>query len=115
MPRDNDSAILESAKVHHARLRIALLRGRSSMKVRRTVSAMIGSLVVAALIGAGCVGYGYLSTHLDSIRYPSGTRGAPTSETTPRTTQEPVQAPVTRGTTPDAVSDPDSSEQVSDQ
>ncbi|WP_159717739.1 MULTISPECIES: hypothetical protein [Actinomyces] len=109
MPRDNDSAILESAKVHHARLRIALLRGRSSMTVRRTVPAMIGSLVVAALISAGCVGYGYLSTHLDSIRPPSGTRGAPTSEATPYTTPKPAQATATRNTAPDAVSDPDSS------
>lgn len=115
MPRDNDSAILESAKVHHTRLRIALLRGRSSTTVRRTVPAMIGSLVVAALISAGCVGYGYLSTHLDSIRNPSGTRGTPTSEATPYATPEPVQAPVTLNTAPGDLSHPDSPEQVSAQ
>ncbi|ARD42543.1 hypothetical protein [Actinomyces gaoshouyii] len=115
MPRDNDSAILESAKVHHARLRIALLRGRSSTAVRRTAPPMIGSLVVAALISAGCVGYGYLSTHLDTIRNPSGTRGTPMREATPYTTPEPVQAPATPHAAPGAESDPGPSERVSDQ
>ncbi|WP_146752379.1 MULTISPECIES: hypothetical protein [unclassified Actinomyces] len=72
MPRENEQAVLDSARVHHARLRDALERGRRPGRSRAQAPRLIASLVVAALACSGCVGYSYISTHLDSIRNTSG-------------------------------------------
>ncbi|WP_111719452.1 hypothetical protein [Homoserinimonas sp. OAct 916] len=58
MPHNHDVILLESVKVHRARLRGAFLFGQ--LQERRTandnVKRVIGSMVLAAVICAGCVG-----------------------------------------------------------
>ncbi|MBW3068220.1 MULTISPECIES: hypothetical protein [unclassified Actinomyces] len=83
MPRENEQAVLDSARVHHARLRDALERGRTPGRSRAQAPRLIASLVVAALACSGCVGYAYVSTHLDSIRStPGGSTSTPTDSAT---------------------------------
>ena len=76
MPRDTDSAILDAARVRRTRLISALERGSAPGRPRRTAPLVLASLVIAALICAGCVGYSYISTHMSSLRggfAPTGT------------------------------------------
>jgi len=68
MPREDEAAILDSARVHHSRLTQALERGSGTGRSRPVPVCMVASLVIAALACAGCVGYSFVSTHLDSIR-----------------------------------------------
>lgn len=68
MPREDEAAILDSARVHHSRLTHALERGSGAGRSRPVSVRMVASLVIAALACAGCVGYSFISTHLDSIR-----------------------------------------------
>ncbi len=68
MPREDEAAILDSARVHHSRLTQALERGSGAGRSRPVPVRMVASLVIAALACAGCVGYSFISTHLDSIR-----------------------------------------------
>ena len=68
MPREDEAAILDSARVHHSRLTQALERGSGTGRSRPVPVRMVASLVIAALACAGCVGYSFVSTHLDSIR-----------------------------------------------
>ncbi|MDO4901814.1 hypothetical protein [Actinomyces sp.] len=72
MARENEQAVLDSARVHHARLRDALERGRNPGRSRALAPRLIASLVVAALACSGCVGYAYISTHFDSSGSTSG-------------------------------------------
>ncbi|WP_103062517.1 hypothetical protein [Actinomyces qiguomingii] len=99
MARENEQAVLDSARVHHARLRDALEHGRTPGRSRAQAPRLIASLVVAALACSACVGYAYVSTHFDSTRNPSGgnasTDGATwrpspsgTPEAVPEATQE---------------------------
>ncbi|WP_136194064.1 MULTISPECIES: hypothetical protein [Actinomyces] len=87
MPRENEQAVLDSARVHHARLRDALERGRTPGRSRALGPRLIASLVVAALACSGCVGYAYVSTHLDSIRTTPSTY---TDGATAHATQDPT-------------------------
>ncbi|MBE6482777.1 MAG: hypothetical protein E7Z94_10500 [Actinomyces ruminicola] len=89
MPRENEQAVLDSARVHHARLRDALERGRVPGRSRAQAPRLIASLVVAALACSGCVGYAYISTHLDSTRNPSG-RSVSTDSATEHATNAPA-------------------------
>lgn len=102
MPRENEQAVLDSARVHHARLRDALERGRTPGRSRAQAPRLIASLVVAALACSGCVGYAYISTHLDAIRNTSGgsvstdsataqPASSQTAEAVPEATQEAEQ------------------------
>lgn len=62
MARDYDRQLLESVAVRRRRLRDAALFG--SLATRRTFSEQTGkilaSVVVAAILAAGCVGWAYL-------------------------------------------------------
>lgn len=62
MARDYDRQLLESVAVRRRRLRDAMLFG--SLSTRRTFPEQLGktvaSLVVAAVLAAGCVGWAYL-------------------------------------------------------
>ena len=67
MARDTDDAILDSARVRRRRLISALERGSAAGRPRSVLPRLIAALVVAALACAGCVGYSFISTHLDSL------------------------------------------------
>ena len=66
MSLNRDSVLLESVRTHRARLRGAFLLG--TLAGRRTVNdnvkRMIGSLVLAAVVGAGCVGTSFVTNFL---------------------------------------------------
>ncbi|WP_273653051.1 hypothetical protein [Cellulomonas fimi] len=78
MARDPDAVLLESVRVHRARLRAAFLHG--DLRDRRTtndnVRRFVGSVVVAALACAGCAGYSFVQANSGSLR------GGPTSPQT---------------------------------
>ena len=83
MPREDEAAILDSARVHHSRLTQALERGSSAGRSRPVPSRMVASLVIAALACAGCVGYSFVSTHLDSIRQTRTSTSNPPAQPAP--------------------------------
>ncbi|WP_127841336.1 hypothetical protein [Actinomyces wuliandei] len=83
MPRENESAVLDSARVHLTRLTDALERGTGPGRSRRTLPRLIASLVVASLSCAGCVGYSYVSNNLDSLRRTTTTTTDGTSPEAP--------------------------------
>lgn len=68
MARDTDTVLLESARVHRARLRAAFLHG--GLGERRStndnVRRLIGSTVVAAVACAGCAGWSFVQANLPS-------------------------------------------------
>ena len=87
MPRDSDAILLESVRVHRARLRAAFLHG--DLRARRTtndnVRRFIGSTVLAAVVCAGCAGYSFVQANAGSLRggvVPAGQQ-APVSTPTP--------------------------------
>lgn len=63
MARDYDSQLLESVAVRRRRLRDAMLFG--SQRIRRTLDEnlgkIFGSIALAAVVCAGCVGWSFIS------------------------------------------------------
>lgn len=59
---NNDAILLESVKTHRARLRGAFLVGELAERrdVNDNVKRLIGSVVLAAVICAGCVGTSFV-------------------------------------------------------
>lgn len=86
MPRDSDAILIESVGIHRARLRQALLLGR--LEDRRTVNdnvkRFIGSIVLAAVVGVGCLGYSFVM---------SVTSSSAQSATTPSPASSPAPSP----------------------
>lgn len=80
MSRENESAILDSARVHLVRLIDALERGTGPGRTRRTLPRMLASLVLAGLICAACVGYSYVANNLDSLRNPNRSATVPVQQ-----------------------------------
>ena len=80
MARETDAILLESVRVHRARLRAAFVHGE--LAARRTtndnVRRFVASTVIAAVLCAGCAGWSFLRTNLESMR---GT--APATSTAP--------------------------------
>lgn len=70
MAQNSDAILLESARVHRARLRAAFLHG--DLRHRRTtndnVKRLIGSVVVAAVACAGCAGWSFFQANVGSMR-----------------------------------------------
>jgi hypothetical protein len=66
MANDRDAVLLETVKTHRARLLAAFLFG--DLEERRVVNdntkRLIGSVVLAAVICAGCVGFAFVSNLL---------------------------------------------------
>ncbi|MGU3408608.1 hypothetical protein ACLBWP_00740 [Microbacterium sp. M1A1_1b] len=62
MPDNNDTILLESVRTHRVRLRGAFLIGE--LAERRTVNdnvrRLVGSVVLAAVVCAGCVGTAFV-------------------------------------------------------
>ncbi|QPL05349.1 MULTISPECIES: hypothetical protein [Actinomyces] len=85
MARDTDAAVLDSARVRHRRLASALERGSAPGRPRPVLPRLIASLIVAALACAGCVGYSFITTHLDSLATTgtTGTTSAPSDSPAP--------------------------------
>lgn len=70
MARETDAILLESVRVHRARLRAAFVHG--ALAARRTtndnVRRFVASTVIAAVACAGCAGWSFLRENLDSMR-----------------------------------------------
>lgn len=100
MPRDSDSVLLESVATRRARLRSAFLHG--DMVGRRTTSdnirRFIGSIVIAAVVCAGCAGYSFVKANAGSMR--GGSQGTTVQPPSP-TSSAPSDSPSAAGT-PDA-------------
>jgi hypothetical protein len=70
MARETDALLLESVRVHRARLRAAFVHGE--LAARRTtndnVRRFVASTVVAAVLCAGCAGWSFLRENVGSMR-----------------------------------------------
>nr|WP_297427777.1 hypothetical protein [uncultured Actinotalea sp.] len=92
MAQNSDAILLESARVHRARLRAAFLHG--DLRHRRTtndnVKRLIGSVVVAAVACAGCAGWSFFQANAGSLRGGTAPAGAPASAPA-----DPAAAPLT--------------------
>lgn len=66
MPRNSDSILLESVSTHRRRLRQAFVLGRLADRrlVNDNVKRFIGSVVLAAVVGVGCLGYSFVTNAL---------------------------------------------------
>lgn len=82
MTIDHDEKILESVSVRRHRLLKALLHGRQRTRRRYDVGVRttVISLVLAALLCAGCVGYSFIT---DLFADREATRSAPASPVAP--------------------------------
>ncbi|MFJ3385888.1 MULTISPECIES: hypothetical protein [unclassified Curtobacterium] len=100
MPRNSDSVLLESVATHRRRLRQAFVLGRLAdrRQVNDNVRRFIGSVVLAAVVGVGCLGYSFVTTALAKQAATSGVVGststAPSSPTpAPSTSTDAPEAP----------------------
>jgi hypothetical protein len=94
MANDRDAVLLETVKTHRARLLAAFLFGE--LEERRVVNdnrkRLIGSIVLAAVICAGCVGFAFVSNLLaEQAAAKEEAAQVSTSVTTP--TPTPTSAP----------------------
>lgn len=84
--RVDDAVLLESVRVHRARLRAAFIHGE--LRARRTttdnVKRLVGSVVVAAVVCAGCAGYSFFQANVGAAR-----PGATAPSTAPDATATP--------------------------
>lgn len=70
MPRDSDAILLESVRVHRARMRASFLHGdlRARRATNDNVRRFVGSVVLAAVLCAGCAGYSFVKANAGSLR-----------------------------------------------
>lgn len=75
---NNDAILLESVKTHRARLRGAFLVGELAERrdVNDNVKRLIGSVVLGAVICAGCVGTSFVLNALADQKAASSTSTA---------------------------------------
>ena len=66
MPRNSDAVLLESVATHRRRLRQAFVLGRLADRrvVNDNVKRLVGSIVLAAVVGVGCLGYSFVTNAL---------------------------------------------------
>ena len=66
MPLSHDTILLETVRTRRVRLRSALLHGGPEQRraVNDNVRRVVGSLVVAAVLCAGCVGFALVTSLL---------------------------------------------------
>jgi hypothetical protein len=69
MARDPDKQLLESVETRRARLTSAFLHGdlAGRRKVSDNVKRLVGSIVLAAVACAGCVGYSFVQANLGGL------------------------------------------------
>lgn len=72
MSREYDAQLLESVAAQRGRLRDSLLWGRSRRRLATAdnVKRFVASVVVAAVVCAGCVGWSFLSNRLSEMQRP---------------------------------------------
>lgn len=87
MARDYDSQLLESVAVRRRRLRDALVFGPERMRreADENLKKVLGSVALAAVLCAGCLGWSFVSDRVLGDRGGLGQRGlpAPTQEFAP--------------------------------
>jgi hypothetical protein len=66
VPRNSDAVLLESVATHRRRLRQAFVLGRLADRrvVNDNVKRFVGSIVLAAVVGVGCLGYSFVTNAL---------------------------------------------------
>ena len=112
MPQNSDSLLLESVATHRARLRSAFLLGWlvDRRQVNDNVKRFIGSVVLAAVACAGCVGYSFVVDALarqaaeraaQSSSAPAAPTGTPGATGSPRPTPTPTDRSRPSGTPTD--------------
>ncbi|ROP60353.1 hypothetical protein EDF24_1914 [Curtobacterium sp. PhB130] len=87
MPRNSDAVLLESVATHRRRLRQAFVLGRLAdrRQVNDNVRRFIGSVVLAAVVGVGCLGYSFVTTALAKQAAQQATTSGIVSSTAPST------------------------------
>ncbi len=83
MPENHDTILLESVRTHRVRLRGAFLIGALAERrvVNDNVRRLVGSMVLAAVVCAGCVGTAIVLTAIENGQtgfggsVPTGTTG----------------------------------------
>lgn len=96
MPRNSDSILLESVATHRRRLRQAFVLGRLADRrlVNDNVKRFIGSVVLAAVVGVGCLGYSFVTDALAQQAAQQQAQQTPTP--TPVRTQQTQQTQPTQ-------------------
>jgi uncharacterized membrane protein YebE (DUF533 family) len=91
VPRNSDSILLESVSTHRRRLRQAFVLGRLADRrlVNDNVKRFIGSVVLAAVVGVGCLGYSFVTNALAQQAAQQQAQLTPTP--TPVATQQQTQ------------------------
>ena len=91
MPRNSDSILLESVSTHRRRLRQAFVLGRLADRrlVNDNVKRFIGSVVLAAVVGVGCLGYSFVTNALAQQAAQQQAQQNPLSTQTPTPTPTP--------------------------
>lgn len=81
MSRHEDQALLEAVKTHRDRLHGAFLGGSSGVRrgVKTLTGRLIGSLVIAAIICAVCVGVSFVLSVLPTLKKTPAAPVTPTS------------------------------------
>lgn len=95
MPHENDSAVLDSARLHTRRLMQALQYGHQPVPVRRSLPLLVASLVAAAGLSAACVGYSFMAADLDPPPQHPGTAETAAAEAPDAPAQPAAEAPPT--------------------
>ncbi|WP_314719478.1 hypothetical protein [uncultured Actinomyces sp.] len=95
MPHENDSAVLDSARLHTRRLMQALQYGHQPVPVRRSLPLLVASLVAAAGLSAACVGYSFMAADLDPPPQHPGTAETAAAEAPNAPAQPAAEAPPT--------------------
>ena len=93
MPRNSDSILLESVSTHRRRLRQAFVLGRLADRrlVNDNVKRFIGSVVLAAVVGVGCLGYSFVTNALAQQAAQQQAQQNPLSTQTPTPTPTQTQ------------------------
>lgn len=100
MPRNSDSILLESVSTHRRRLRQAFVLGRLADRrlVNDNVKRFIGSVVLAAVVGVGCLGYSFVTNALAQQAAQQQAQQNPLSTQTPTPTPTQTQRTQTQQT-----------------
>jgi uncharacterized membrane protein YebE (DUF533 family) len=103
VPRNSDSILLESVSTHRRRLRQAFVLGQLADRrlVNDNVKRFIGSVVLAAVVGVGCLGYSFVTNALAQQAAQQQAQQTPTptpleTRQPQPTTQQPQQQPRTQ-------------------
>jgi hypothetical protein len=102
MPNNRDAILLETVKTHRARLLSAFVFGEMADRriANDNVKRVIGSVVLAAVACAACVGVGFVGKIFASMPATDPTTGLPVTSTTTQTPAPAVTPTPTPSETP---------------